>query len=215
MTIEKAIIVDEEQLAALTGGGATWLMQRRRWNYRGRIGLVVRGSGAVSAVAEMADCLEAIENATGMASAAGHHGLDADAQKAALEAGATVPWVLAGVMALPTPVSFEQGRAPGPNINLDAVTGAAVVAAAGGAPATAAPPAEVPTAKAPATPAKPTPAKPKPTPAATKKPEAAPKPAAASTAKPAAKPKPEPSPEPAQSTAARGISWIRRIFIGD
>lgn len=210
MTIEKAILVDEAQAAALAGG-AIWLMQKRRWNFRGPVGIVVRGSASVTGVAEMADCLEEVD-AAGLAAAP--HGLDAAAQAAALQGGATVPWVLSGVRMLDTPVDIEPSRTPGPTMNLDAATGKSLLAATNGATKPAAPAAPVAKQAAGASPPKPRPAPapaPAPEPKAKAAPPAEPKAAAAPEPKPAAKPTPTPQ---AEATPARK-SWIRRIFIGD
>ena len=104
------LIIREPWLSKILSGSKTWELRTKPTSYRGRVGLIRKGSGLVVAVADLVDSLLPLA-ATAFAAARHQHGIPIERDAEVLAAGWVYPWVLRDVRALRQPVLA--GQKPG------------------------------------------------------------------------------------------------------
>lgn len=86
-------------------------MRTRSTAYRGRVGLIRKGTAHIVGVADIIDSLDALDGAQ-LAASRDRHGIPAEMDGEILRARWVYPWVLGNVRALPTAVPV--GKTAGP-----------------------------------------------------------------------------------------------------
>ena len=106
----RGLIIREPWIGMILAGQKSWEMRSKPTSYRGRVGLIRKGTGMVVGIAEIVDSLAPVDRASFQA-AHGRHGILADQEAEVLREGWIYPWVLMGVKALMRPVFA--GQKPG------------------------------------------------------------------------------------------------------
>jgi hypothetical protein len=109
----QGLIIRSPWIDKIIAGEKTWEMRTRPTAYRGRVGLIRKGTGHIVGVADIVDSLDALDEAQ-LAANRDRHGIPADMDGEVLRARWVYPWVLRNVRALPTPVPV--GKTAGPVI---------------------------------------------------------------------------------------------------
>jgi hypothetical protein len=119
----KGLIIREPWIGMILTGRKTWEMRGRQTPYRGRVGLIRKGTGMVVAVAEIVDSLPALDPA-GFRAARGRHGIPPEKDLEVLQAGWICPWVLSGTRILAHPISAAQkpGAVTWVRLSLDVIS---------------------------------------------------------------------------------------------
>jgi hypothetical protein len=105
----KAIIVRSPWIEQILSGEKTWEMRSSRTTYRGRVGLIQKGTGLVVGAARLVDSLAPIDAKTFGATWSKHRIPD-NMCRQAFEAGWIYPWVIEACYRLTTPVFAGQRR---------------------------------------------------------------------------------------------------------
>lgn len=106
----KGLIIREPWIGMILAGRKTWEMRSRQTSYRGRVGLIRKGTGMVVGVAEIVDSLPPL-NSAGFHAARENHGIPPEKDVEVLHAGWVYPWALRDVRILRHQVSA--GQKPG------------------------------------------------------------------------------------------------------
>lgn len=106
----KGLIIREPWISYILSGTKIWEMRSRQTLYRGRVGLIRKGTGTVAGVAEIADSLPPLDSA-GFRAAREKHGVPPEKEVEVLQSGWVYPWVLHNVRILRRPV--PAGQKPG------------------------------------------------------------------------------------------------------
>ena len=103
--LDTGLIIRSEPLSKILAGLKTWEMRSRRIKKRGAIGLIAKGSKAVSGVAEIVDCIGPLSDSQ-IVSGEHFHGVSPDRISELLASNYRYAWVLAHVRTLARPVPY-------------------------------------------------------------------------------------------------------------
>ena len=95
----KGLIIREPWISMILSGTKIWEMRSRQTPYRGYVGLIRKGTGRVTAIAEIRDSLPPLD-ASGFRAAREQHGIPPEKDVEVLQAGWVYPWVLDNVRVL-------------------------------------------------------------------------------------------------------------------
>jgi len=101
------LIIREPWITRILSGTKTWEMRTTLTAYRGRIGLIRKGTGMVIGTANIIDSLPRLD-AGGLAASRDFHGIPVELDSDVLDAGWLFPWVLRNVQPLRHPVPAGQ-----------------------------------------------------------------------------------------------------------
>ena len=103
--LESGLIIRPEPLAKILAGLKTWEMRGRSLEKRGAIGLIAKGSKAVSGVAEIVNCIGPLSDSE-LASGEPFHRVPSDRISELVASKYRYAWVLANVQSLARPVPY-------------------------------------------------------------------------------------------------------------
>jgi len=139
MEIAKGLVIREPWIDLILSGRKTWEMRSQRIGYRGWIGLIRKGSGAISGIARIADVGEAMTMEELLATIETHQ-IPREMILSGEIGKWTVPWKLADIRLLQRPVLYRHPMGAITLFDLEPDVRAAIAAALGAAgPATTAP----------------------------------------------------------------------------
>jgi hypothetical protein len=93
------LVISEPWIGLILSGTKTWEMRTAPTRYRGRVGLIRKGSGMVVGAADLVDSLRPID-AAGLAATRDRHGIPHSLDAEAIKARWVHPWVLHNVYRL-------------------------------------------------------------------------------------------------------------------
>lgn len=102
---DTGLIIRSEPLSKILAGLKTWEMRSRKIEKRGAIGLIAKGSKAVSGVADIVDCIGPLSNSE-IVSGEHFHGVSPNRISELLALNYRYAWVLAHVRTLARPVPY-------------------------------------------------------------------------------------------------------------
>lgn len=131
---EKAIIIDEPWISLILRGEKVWELRSKRTRFTGPVGLIRKGSGTVVGTARLVGCLQPLSAGELSIHEPLHRVLGAE-QRAAVEIGRVIPWVLRDALPLSRPVAYPHRSGQQIWVLLDSEVDAAIQSAAHGSPA--------------------------------------------------------------------------------
>ncbi len=106
----KALIIRDPWIGLILSGRKIWEMRTTPTRYRGRIGLIRKGSGMVVGIADLVDSMSRLD-ASELAASRDRHRIPTELDHDVIQSGWLHPWVLRNVCQLPRPV--VAGQKPG------------------------------------------------------------------------------------------------------
>ena len=125
--INRGLIIAEPWISTILAGKKTWEMRSSAIRFRGRFGLIAKGTGTVVGVASLTDVLEP-QSDQDMLASIGKHGIPAQMIRSGEVARWRRPWVLEGIQRLETPISYRHKSGAVSWVTLDPEVGLAIQA---------------------------------------------------------------------------------------
>ncbi|MDH2328834.1 ASCH domain-containing protein [Cereibacter sp. SYSU M97828] len=128
--VTKALVVDQPWIDLILSGAKTWEMRSTETRFRGWLGLIRKGSGAVVGIARLSGCGQALSQAEMIATVDRHH-IPEPMIRSGQVANWTTPWHLAEAAPLSLPVAYRHPSGAVTWVNLDTDVTAEIAAVTG------------------------------------------------------------------------------------